>query len=250
MSDIKSTAKHYDERAKVGDSIEAAGQWYPREVATQICDEICNKINLRYEDRVLEVGCGSGVLGAWIKDRCSFYVGIDLSSNMMNLFTNDSKSSPPNLILSSAEKLPIISNLFTVVILNSVSMYFPSDNYFEKVLMEMKSVTTQKGRIFLGENVISSRLYYEYTWFGNLSPLKKRIAKPYIRMRIWIAQKFPRFAGKWKNVYYCISLDTIRKCFSTKTDINMSDAAGYSIRKRIYGNDAKGNHRIDVLINL
>ena len=45
-------------------------------------------------------------------------------------------------------------------------------------------------------------------------------------------------------------LEFIKKIFKNRALIKMTDAAGFSIRKKHFGNNAEGNHRVDFLIKL
>ncbi|MGI0021938.1 MAG: hypothetical protein ACRD9Q_03655, partial [Nitrososphaeraceae archaeon] len=69
IHEIKRVTKTYDDRAKKYDSIGAAGQWGSGDMVSLICDEIFNKVKITKKDKVLEIGCGSGVLGNVIKNK-------------------------------------------------------------------------------------------------------------------------------------------------------------------------------------
>ena len=72
---IKKVEKLYDERIiSSNDAVKAAGQWGTNEYVALICDEIYKKVKIKKTDSVLELGCGSGVLGKYIKERCHQYV--------------------------------------------------------------------------------------------------------------------------------------------------------------------------------
>lgn len=252
MSDvIKQVAKYYDERTKNSDNIDAAGQWQPKELVSEICQEISKKIGIKYDDRVLEIGCGSGVLGDPIIKNISFYVGVDISFMMLKKFLglpiNENKL---NLIQSTAAEIPILNNFFSIIILNSITMYFPNKEYLKKTLREIERVACPSATIFMGENSVPERYYYEFAWFQNLGIVGQTFAKPYIRIRKWLAKTSPRLAGKWKNVYMEISPQFIIKYFTEKGDVSVSDTAAYTIRKRVFGKNCKGNRRMDFIIRL
>jgi ubiquinone/menaquinone biosynthesis C-methylase UbiE len=250
--DTKKVAKYYDERAdNARDNITAAGQWLPIEHTAHICEEICRKIKLSTNHKVLELGSGSDVLGKFVRARCTKYVGLDISSAMIKISINSiNDGEKPDLIQSTTHLVPFRDNVFDITILNSVAMYLRDEGILEKTLLEMERVTTPQGTIFVGENITASRVYWEYTWFQNLHPTLQILAKPYVRFRLWLAKKNSVFAGKWRGYYAELSLEFLEKIFNERASISMSDAAGYTIRKRYLGKNPKGNHRVDFVINL
>ena len=85
-NELKKIEIYYDKRAEASNQVEAAGQWGLKELVPEICTEICNKIRIKRQDKILEIGCGSGVLGNVIKDLSALYVGIDISNAMLKKF--------------------------------------------------------------------------------------------------------------------------------------------------------------------
>lgn len=249
-NNTKKIARYYDERAEnAEDAISAAGQWVPKKYTPQMCEEICRKIKLTNNDKVLEVGSGSDVLGKYVRQKCSFYVGIDISSLMLKKSLDKAnKEIKPNLIQSATDKIPCRENFFNITIMNSVAMYLRDEGLLEKTLVEMERVTSRGGIIFIGENIIPSRTYWEYTWFQNLNPGLQVIAKPYIRFRLWLAKKNSALAKKWKDYYFELSPNFLKKFFKGRAVVQMSDAAAFTIRKKFLGKNSKGNRRVDFLI--
>ena len=90
----KKINKYYDDRAEGTDNpISAAGQWFPKELTSEICEEIISRIDISEDDLVLEIGSGSDVLGSYVRSKCKIYVGIDISWNRIQ---------KGHLVLSSA----------------------------------------------------------------------------------------------------------------------------------------------------
>lgn len=246
---IKRAGELYDNRIKEKlDSVQAAGQWGKKEWINEICDIISKKIVLQKKDKILELGCGSGVLGNWLKEHCDEYCGIDISKLMLELFKQDiSESENVELIQSTTNNVPLKDHYFDIVISNGVSMYLDSD-LLKATLVEMKRLVKPNGKIFLGENVVSSRIYWEYRWFQNLSPFLQNLVKPYIKMRIYLT-KHNIIKGKWDNYYKEVSPNLMSKYFHN-CKIRMSDSAAMTIKRYKEGKNWKGNRRVDFLINL
>ena len=71
IEEIRRVSKIYDDRAQVTDSIKAAGQWGNKELVNEITQEIIKKMDIKSEDIILEIGCGSGVLGNVVEENCT-----------------------------------------------------------------------------------------------------------------------------------------------------------------------------------
>ncbi len=247
---INEISKYYDTRASGSDSIKAAGQWHEKENIDEICLEISRKIGLNSKSRVLEIGCGSGVLGNWIKSKCLKYYGFDISHEMLKIFLNESDRKDVDLLRASADKIPFQKDSFDIIILNGVAMYFINNDFLSRVLKEIQEIISKNGLIFIGETSTPDRYYWEFVWFQNLSKYKQTFAKSYIKFRKWFATKNSKMGGKWTNTYSTVSEKFLKNYFGGKAEINISDAAGYTIRKKKLGKNSKGNKRVDFTIKL
>lgn len=248
---FKKVEKLYDDRIEsTNDSIKATGGWGTEYEVSLICEEILDKIGIQKNDKVLELGCGSGVLGSRIKKRCDYYVGADISYKMLDFFLKSAHENKTNLLQGTTNKVSFSKGIFDIIILNAVTMYFPDDKILEETLEEMKHVLKPHGTIFIGENILSSKYPWELNWFRNLSPIFQIMARPYIRFRRWLAAKNSKLAGKWKFIYREISLDIISKCFANIANIEQSKAATFTVRTKLFGKKYKGSRRADFLIKL
>ena len=211
-SSIKKIEELYDSRiTSTNDGVKAAGQWGSNDFVPMICEEIYSKIGLQKNHSVLELGCGSGVLGNWIINKCKKYVGVDLSAKMLNFFINNSTDNL-DLIQGTTDLTPFPDNSFDVIILNGVTMYF-SDEILTNTLSEMKRLVVKNGKIFLGENIIPSGYFWEFAWFQELPNYSQKLLLPYLKIRKWLS-KNPKFAGKWKSIHNEISPKFINDFFS------------------------------------
>ena len=107
--------------------------------------------------RVLEIGCGSGLLLFRIAGRCARYVGTDFSQQALeyvrrNLATLGQTASAVTLLHRAADDFSgIEGQAFDAVILNSVVQYFPSIEYLARVLEGAVSAVRPGGFIFVGD---------------------------------------------------------------------------------------------------
>ena len=107
--------------------------------------------------RVLEIGCGKGLLLFRIAPHCTQYYGTDISQIALNYIQEQIsrlKQELPQVTLAqkTADNFEgIESKTFDAVILNSVIQYFPDINYLLKVIEGAVNTLTPGGFIFLGD---------------------------------------------------------------------------------------------------
>jgi len=101
-----------------------------------IAEKIIKQMNIRDTDSILEIGCGAGLLSREFKSYD--YTGIDYSEALINkhkqLFPEH------NVIVASANSLPLMDNMFDVVFCPGVFQYLPDIDYALTVIKEMVRV--------------------------------------------------------------------------------------------------------------
>jgi amino acid adenylation domain-containing protein len=104
-------------------------------------------------DRVLEIGCGTGLLLQRIAPRCSFYLGTDLSAAVLDGLGSRVADLPQvGLEHRRAHDFTgIPERAFDTVVLNSVVQYFPGGDYLVEVLEKAVAAVADGGSIFLGD---------------------------------------------------------------------------------------------------
>ncbi|WP_216847038.1 non-ribosomal peptide synthetase, partial [Granulicella sp. L60] len=105
--------------------------------------------------RVLEIGCGTGLLLLEIAPHCERYVGIDFSRTVIQTLQEKVKRRNLNhveLYACLADQLDGLALAdFDLVILNSIVQYFPNIEYLVKVLDKAMSVVSNGGVIQVGD---------------------------------------------------------------------------------------------------
>ena len=109
-----------------------------------------NKIDIKCDDKVLEVGCGSGAfLNEVLKIKeVKAISGTDFSSNAIKKIKTVIKG---NFKVSEAVEIPFSDNLFNIVLSFGVFIYFNSFDYAENTIKEMMRVLRPGGVIYIGE---------------------------------------------------------------------------------------------------
>jgi ubiquinone/menaquinone biosynthesis C-methylase UbiE len=107
--------------------------------------------------RVLEIGCGTGLLLFQIAPHCDRYWGIDFSKAALNYIQNvlerpEYQLPQVTLLQRTADNFEgIEGETFDAVIINSVIQHFPSIDYLVQVLTNAVEVVEPGGFIFLGD---------------------------------------------------------------------------------------------------
>ncbi|MCP5091522.1 MAG: amino acid adenylation domain-containing protein [Gammaproteobacteria bacterium] len=106
--------------------------------------------------RVLEIGCGTGMLAFALADEAESYLGTDLSApaveTLRRALAEAGLEAKIDLAVTAADDLgKLVEGDFDTVILNSVVQYFPGISYFRKVLDQAITAVAPGGHIFLGD---------------------------------------------------------------------------------------------------
>jgi amino acid adenylation domain-containing protein len=105
--------------------------------------------------RILEIGCGVGLLLQPLAPLCESYCGTDLSAraiaDLQNWLVHKTELDNVRLLQCEASQIDqYVSGLYDVVVLNSVVQYFPDGDYLLDVL-EAASKHMEDGSIFIGD---------------------------------------------------------------------------------------------------
>jgi amino acid adenylation domain-containing protein len=127
----------------------------PAEQVYEWVDNQVDRVLALQPKRVLEIGCGTGLILFRIAPHCDRYWGTDFSPVSINYIQQHlAQQELPQVELSSRmatdfDRLPTAA--FDTVILNSVVQYFPTIDYLVSVIAGAIDVTTPGGHIFIGD---------------------------------------------------------------------------------------------------
>ncbi|MGD2090342.1 MAG: amino acid adenylation domain-containing protein [Candidatus Aminicenantes bacterium] len=132
------------------------GQPLPAEEMRQWVDSTADRILSLKPKRVLEIGCGTGLLLFKILPHLRFYLGTDISKRGLDYIRNqlDARKGSAKVELLNKPAVDfqdIEQSSFDLVVLNSVVQYFPGIDYLLKVLEKAAKVVKPGGYIFIGD---------------------------------------------------------------------------------------------------
>jgi acyl-CoA synthetase (AMP-forming)/AMP-acid ligase II len=131
------------------------GQAIPAEEVREWMEQAVAKIVARRPQRVLEIGCGAGLLLFRIASHCTRYLGTDFSPVALRHVRQqlaDFNIPQVELQERAADDFTSIErHSFDAVVLHSVVQYFPSIDYLMRVLEGAVQVTAPGGFIYIGD---------------------------------------------------------------------------------------------------
>ena len=119
-------------------------------------EETVARLRALEPSRVLEIGCGTGLLLTRLAETCESYVGLDFSAEVLTQLKRYlvSREGMGHVVLRRglAHELSFLGDdSVDLVILNSVVQYFPDVDYLLEVLTAAVRVTRRGGHIFVGD---------------------------------------------------------------------------------------------------
>jgi len=109
----------------------------------KVSDNIKEILEIEKTDKILEVGCGAGMLAQYIE--CD-YVGIDYSKSLVKKHI---KILNNPVLVAEANNIPFKDKYFDKVFAYGIFHYFEDKKYASDVVKELKRVC--KGKIFIGD---------------------------------------------------------------------------------------------------
>jgi len=106
--------------------------------------------------RVLEIGCGTGMILAELAPECESYLAVDFSAEALDYVRTNLVERrglhQVELMQASAHELEgLDGRTFDLVILNSVVQYFPSATYLRGVIENATRLAERGGAVFVGD---------------------------------------------------------------------------------------------------
>jgi len=124
---------------------------HPIGLDKKIVSGIIKRMNLLPSERILEVGCGAGMLAQHFTEYN--YYGIDLSKSLVKKHQEIVGGNP---IVASANSLPFKEGSFDAVFSFGVFLYFPNKYYALQTIKEMRRVAKSPKKVYIGDLAIES----------------------------------------------------------------------------------------------
>ncbi|WP_053711125.1 non-ribosomal peptide synthetase [Streptomyces sp. NRRL B-3648] len=133
----------------------ATGEPIPDAEMRTWVEETVARIGALRPRRVLEIGCGTGLLLFRIAPHCALYHGTDVSAEVVGRLRRHTERLDGTRVELSHRAADDFSGLpaggFDTVVLNSVVQYFPDADYLVRVIRGALSLLAPGGRLFLGD---------------------------------------------------------------------------------------------------
>lgn len=187
----------------------------------KMSDMMLQKIDLKRQDRLLDIGCGAGHTSAHIaKEYGSFVVGVDKNEDALMkaraLYSAESYFERLSFIKADVFHLPFSDNYFDVVLCESV-LIFVNDK--ERAFKEMSRVLKPKGFLIINELIMLEK---------ESTTIKNYLARPEMGAYLNTAQTL---IDLFKSDQWSILLEDEQR-FSLKDQIK-SDIAQFGNKKGI-----------------
>ncbi|MGZ4123523.1 MAG: non-ribosomal peptide synthetase, partial [Tumebacillaceae bacterium] len=133
------------------------GELVAEEQMQEWVDRTVERIVRRNPKRVLEIGCGSGLLLTRVAPQCEHYTATDFSQSVLQsvgrrVQTLGLDTSNIRLLQKMADDFSgLEQETFDLIVINSVVQYFPNVKYLLQVLQQAVEHVKPGGSIFLGD---------------------------------------------------------------------------------------------------
>jgi ubiquinone/menaquinone biosynthesis C-methylase UbiE len=113
----------------------------------ELLETICNELEIKPGERILEAGCGTGNLALKIKERGAEVIGLDNCKEALEIYQK--KDPNAKLVLADLrEKLPFPDNYFDKIACNNTLYIIPKEKQLD-VLKEFYRILKPEGKIVI-----------------------------------------------------------------------------------------------------
>ncbi|MEQ9505446.1 MAG: LLM class flavin-dependent oxidoreductase [Hyphomonas sp.] len=133
----------------------ATGTPIPADEMREWLDHTAQSILALRPKRVLEIGCGTGMVLYNVAPHVEHYTGVDLSPHALETIRGELTADELSRVTLLQQPAHTLSNVAErscdTVIINSVAQYFPDAAYLKAVLQRASELISDGGQIFIGD---------------------------------------------------------------------------------------------------
>jgi SAM-dependent methyltransferase len=115
-----------------------------------IATDVQKKLRCRESDRILEIGCGTGLIAERIAKDLRTYIGLDIIYDLLKSAKRNNTSINTNFLQGDGQVLPIKSGVIDRVLMYNVILYLPP-LILKSILRECKRVLKPGGVLLIGD---------------------------------------------------------------------------------------------------
>lgn len=191
-------------------------------------DDTIDAILSQKPKKILEIGCGTGMMLFSLIDSIDQYTGIDLSEKGIEYVKsrlNEEQKKKTSFYVLDVDKLPEIKeDGFDMVIMNSASQYMGGEDHFAEIMSKCADKLADEGRILIGdvkEEWNRKRFYIACeTYEGDKRELEKRInARQNTDFEFYMSIEYIK--DMYKKVSRIKNVDILSKRGSCATEMNL-----------------------------
>lgn len=135
-----------------------------------VIEPLIRCLNLQPDDRVLDVGCGAGLILKEVEKHVEHAEGFDISENMVCRFDGKSR-----VYRSSIDEIDYPEESFDKIYMFSVALHFPSREYFKMAASKLMRLVKPSGTLLIGDLIVrplkleSIYLGFDYDFLGKFA---------------------------------------------------------------------------------
>lgn len=158
MKTVGEWTAHWDDKSHIDDPAVrngycVDGKPIPRErYLAAFIYPLLSQLELEPAHRVLDVGCGSGLILSEIEKHVAEVVGTDFSAAMLQKYQGRAKT-----YVCAAHELPFDGEQFDRILMNSVAIYFPDFEYFKQIIEKCLSLLRPDGILLIGDLLVGQK---------------------------------------------------------------------------------------------
>jgi len=138
-----------------------------------IAKEVIDILHLEPNQKILDIGCGKGIIADILSEKYMKIVGIDFVNNILN------KSKKYNFIQSNCLNLCLKNNSYSTVFSYSMIHYLSKD-MLKTFFNELKRIVKPNGKVLLAEIPEKKKYFNKYIYAVKCNVLKKILMYIYL----------------------------------------------------------------------